>query len=89
MFSPSLKLHYSVYVNLLSLYCWMQVTLISFHYLIKHDLIKTSLMNIYINKLIYYRWTYYLDINHQCTYIIRTYTTDGHILLGHEPLLDV
>ena len=89
MFSPSLKLHYLVYVNLLSLYCWMQVTLISFHYLIKHDLIKTSLMNIYINKLIYYRWTYYSDIYHQCTYIIRTYTTDGHILLGHEPLLDV
>ena len=74
MFSPSLKLHYSVYVNLLSLYHWMQVTLISFHYLIKHDLTNTTLINIYINKLIYYCWTYYLDINHRCTYIIWTYT---------------
>ena len=74
MFSPSLKLHYSVYVNLLSLYRWMQVTLISFHYLIKHDLTNTTLINIYINKLIYYCWTYYSDINHRCTYIIQTYT---------------
>ena len=74
MFSPFLKLYYLVYVNSLSLYRWMQVTLISFHYLIKHDLTNTSLMNIYINKLIYYRWTYYLDINHRCKYIIRTYT---------------
>ena len=67
----------------------MQVTLISSHYLIKHDLTNTSLMNIYINKLIYHHWTYYSDINHRWTYIIRTYTTDGHILLGREPLLDV
>ena len=71
------------------MYRWMQVTIISSHYLIKHDLTNTSLMNIYINKLIYHSWTYYLDINHRCTYIIPTYTTDGHILLGYEPLLDV
>ena len=89
MFSPSLKLHYLVYVNLLSLYCWMQVTLISFHYLIKHDLIKTSLMNIYINKLIYYRWTYYLDIYHRWTHITWTWTTARCVMFGYKPQLDM
>ena len=89
MFSPSLKLHYYAYVNSLLLCRWMQVILISSHYLIKHDLTNTSLMNIYINKLIYNCQTNYLDINHRWTYIIRTYTTNGHILFGHEPLLDV
>ena len=46
------------------MYRWMQVTIISSHYLIKHDLTNTSLMNIYINKLIYHHWTYYSDVNH-------------------------
>ena len=32
---------------------------------------------------------YYLDINHCWTYIIWTYTTNGHILLEHKPLLDL
>ena len=32
---------------------------------------------------------YYWDINHRWTYIIRTYATDGHILFGHGPLLDM
>ena len=89
MFSPSLKLHYSVYVNLLSLYHWMQVTLISSHYLIKHDLTNTSLMNIHINKLIYHCWTYYLDINHQWTYITWTRTIAGCVMFQHKPLLDM
>ena len=33
------------------MYRWMQVTIISSHYLIKHDLTNTSLMNIYNDKL--------------------------------------
>ena len=32
---------------------------------------------------------YYLDINHCWTCIIWTYTTNGHILLGHKPLSDI
>ena len=32
---------------------------------------------------------YYLDINHCWTYIIWTYTTNGHILFEHGPLLDI
>jgi len=36
-------------------------------------------MNIHINKLIYYRWIY----------IIRTWTTAGHILFGHKSPLDI
>ena len=30
---------------------------------------------------------YYLDINHCWTCIIWTYTTNGHILLGHGPFI--
>ena len=32
---------------------------------------------------------YYLDINHCWTCIIWKYTTNGHILFGHRPLLDI
>ena len=32
---------------------------------------------------------YYLDINHCWTCIIWTYTTNGHILFGHGPLLNI
>ena len=32
---------------------------------------------------------YYLDISHCWTCIIWTYTTNGHILFGHRPLLDI
>ena len=32
---------------------------------------------------------YYLDINHCWICIIWTYTTNGHILLGHKPLPNI
>ena len=32
---------------------------------------------------------YYLDINHCWTCIIWTYTSNGHILLGHKQLLNI
>ena len=79
----------------------MQVTLISSHYLIKHDLTNTSLMNIYINKLnetttghISFGHKpvmdiYHLDINYRWTYITWTRTTAGCVIFGHKPQLDM